>query len=271
MSRALSACFLPALAAAGALAWPVGGAHAQTRIGLGDPVTRSDVLYAAEEPREAYDVLRSYLEGAPDRYDALWKAARAAVVVGLTAEDSREQNRFLDQALDFARRAVALNPDGLEARYWRGVAAGRRAMNASSGYAADLAQVAYDDAHAILAVDPDHAGAHNILGKLNFEVMTLSRVERAVARAFMGKPALRDTSWEGAEAQLVRAVELAPRMVLYRYDLGRLYARRGRDADAAVQLREATRLPTYYPLVDEMLRADAQRLLARLEGEGKGG
>ena len=158
---------------------------------LTDPIMRADLLYLADQAEASYDLLVTHLDGRPDDYGALWRAARAGVVAGLGRTDNREQNTFLDPALDFARRAVDRSPDGIDGRYWRGVAAGRRAMNAGAGYAAELAQITYDDAHAILATDSLHAGALNMLGKLNYEIMTLSWLERTVRQADHGQRSAR--------------------------------------------------------------------------------
>ena len=231
------------------------------------PLGQSDLLYFADEPLAAYELLLAHLEEHPDDYDALWRAARAAVVVGVAKEDEAnvEQNRYFDPAIDLAGQAVIQRPDGIDGLYWRGVAAGLRALNASSGYASELAQMAFEDAHAILAVDSLHAGAHNILGKLHYEIMSLSRIERVIARVFVTNDALKDTSWEHAEQHLTRAVELAPDFVLYQFDLGVLYEKRGRDGEAAVRLGAALALPPVQP-IDPGLQARATVLLEGLQG-----
>ena len=117
------------------------------------PVNRADALYFSGDPRASFALLDEYLKVSPDEYEVLWRAARAAVILGVSAEGSRPQNRWLDPAMDLANRAVALEPDGVDGLYWRGAAHGRRAMNASPGYATELAQRVFDDAHAILAQD----------------------------------------------------------------------------------------------------------------------
>jgi tetratricopeptide (TPR) repeat protein len=193
----------------------------------------------------------------------LWRAARAAVVRGIEEEGTRPQNRWLDPAIDYAERAVAVRPGGLDGLYWRGVAAGRRAMNAGARYAVELAQIVYDDGHAILAVDSLHGGAHNMLGKLNYEVMRLSRLQRAIARLFLGNEALRDTSWENAEHHLRKAVEQRPELVMFQFDLGQLYRERGRRDEALAAFSRAVELPAVHP-TDRSLQSRARRLLGEL-------
>ncbi|NNL30435.1 MAG: hypothetical protein HKO77_05400, partial [Gemmatimonadetes bacterium] len=222
-----------------ALGWaPVEGQFA----GFGGPLAEADMLYTAGEPRLAFERLETHLSTDSADYGALWRAARSAVVLGIEEEDHRDQNAWLDPAILYAERAVSLRPGGVDGTYWRGVAAGRRAMNAGPGYAVELAEVVYEDAHAILTVDSLHGGAHNMLGKLNYEIMSLSRVKRLLARTFMGNDALNDTSWENAEYYLHRAAEVWPDFVLFHFDLGQLYEKRDRRELAIREMLHALSL-----------------------------
>lgn len=249
-----------AAAIAGLWAAPLTAQAVLERVGA---TVQADLLYFADRPEAAYELLVEHLETMPVDFDALWRVARAGVVVGIGFENNRDQNRYLDPALHYAERAVRLRPHDVDALYWRGVAAGRRAMNAKPGRAAQLAQVAYDDAHAILRQDSTHAGAHNMLGKLNYEVMALSRVERLVARTFLGNAALDEASWRKAEVHLAKAVEAAPDYVLFQFDLGALYEKRGRDREAEVHLRRALSLPAAQP-IDAGIQARAVALLEEM-------
>jgi len=234
-------------------------------LGLGGPVAESDLLYLAGEPRQAFAVLDAHLETDSTDYDALWRAVRASVVIGLDEEGNRAQNDWFDPAIQLAHRAVALRPDGVDGLYWRGVVTGRRAMNAKPSYAVDLVQFVYDDAHAILALDSLHGGAHNMLGKLNYEIMSLSRIERAIARVFMGNAALGDASWENARYHLERSVESWPDFVLLQFDLAQLYRKRGPREAAVETFRRVIDLPVAHP-IDPRLQDEARELLAELSG-----
>jgi len=230
---------------------------------VSSPVAEADDLYFAGQPDASYALLEAHLAAVPDDYGVLWRAARAAVVLGVSEEGSRPQNRWLDPAMDFANRAVALVPDGVDGLYWRGAAHGRRAMNASPGYATELAQRVWDDAHAILAQDSLHGGAHNLLGKLSFEVMSLSRFERAMGRIFMGNPVLSQASWERAEVHLEAAAREWPDLVLFQFDLGQLYRKRGRRDDARAAFERVLALPAVHP-PDFDLHAQARAFISEL-------
>lgn len=232
-------------------------------VGVLSPVAEADALYFADDPLGSFALLEAHLAVVADDYEVLWRAARAGVLLGVAAEGSRPQNQWLDPAMDFGHRAVALEPDGIDGRYWRGAAHGRRAMNASPGYATQLAQQVWDDAHAILAVDSLHGGAHNLLGKLSYEVMSLSRFERAVGRVFMGNEALSSASWELAELHLTAAATHWPELVLFHFDLGQLHRKRGSKEQARAAFQRALEASAEHP-TDLDLQAQAREYLSRL-------
>ena len=235
-------------------------AEAQPQVGLGTTISSADLLYFAGSPEQAYTLLEGHIKENPSDYEALWRAARAAVVLGIDAEGIEPQNRWLDSAIDLGNRAVAESPDQIEGRYWRGAAAGRRALNAGNTYAAELAQRVYDDAHLILEQDSRHGGAHNLLGKLNYEIMSLSRIERFIGRLVVRNQALRNSSWENAEHHLGAAAEFWPDFVLFQYDLAQLHIKRGRAEEAQRVFGKLLDIPPLHP-VDRSLKERAQTYL----------
>lgn len=227
---------------------------------FGGPIARSDMAYMAGDPALSYSILETHLAVDSTDYEALWRAARAAVVVGIEQEVPRDQNHWLDPAIRLSERAVTVRPDGIDGIYWRGVSAGRRAMNASPSYAVGLAESVYRDAHAILTADSLHGGAHNMLGKLNYEVMSLSWFERTIAKTFMGNDALDDTSWENAEYHLFRAATTWPDFILFHFDLGELYRKRDRQDQAIESFRQTLALRAVHP-IDIRIQDQAREIL----------
>jgi len=251
------------LLALAALALVPSAVAAQPVARFGGPVSDADMLYFAGRPREAYETLLKHLEQDPNDYEALWRAARAAVAVGIEEKGVVEQNYWLDPAIELGDRAVAARPGGLDGLYWRGAAEGRRAINAGPDYAARLAQRVYDDAHQILAVDSLHGGAHNLLGKLNYEIMSMSGIKRFMGRLLVHSEALKSTSWEAAESNLLEATREWPNFVIFEFDLGQLYRKRGRDDEARGAFERVTEMPEVHP-PDAMFKEEARQYLEEL-------
>ncbi len=239
------------------------GVEAQSTPLWSGATLEADGLYFAGSPEKALEVLTAHLETSPSDYDALWRAVRAAVVLELMSPGKGAQYRWLDGAIELGERAVAERPEGIEGLYWRGAAEGRRALYAGNDYAAELANRVHAGAHEVLALDSLHGGAHNLLGKLYYEIMDLSRIERFVARLVSNNVALRDASWEAAELHMRRATELWPDYVLFQLDLARLYERRGRKPEARETLRRVVAMPSVHP-ADDALKAEGRSLLAEL-------
>lgn len=229
------------------------------------PIEQADAMYFAGEPEAAFELLRTYLVGSPTDYEALWRVVRSTVVLGAESIGWRPQNSWWDTGMAYGDSAVALRPDGVEGRYWRGAAYGRRALNAAPEYGAGLAQVAYDDARAILELEPDHGGAHNILGKIFFEIMSMSRIQRWFGRTFVRSEVLKESSWEGAELHLEAAARDWPDSVLLQYDLAELYRKRGREDEAREFYERVMRMAVVHPS-DPALQSDAARILEELGG-----
>lgn len=227
---------------------------------------RADSLYFAGEAEASWDLLRTDAPRGSRTADRRWRAIRAAVALGMAPGTATEQNHWLDQAVRLAEEAKDPGPPTVDELFWGAAAEGRRALNAGPRYAGELGTRARDDARVVLAVDSLHGGAHNVLGRVGLEVMSLSRIQRILARA-TGTPFPGDTNWEDAEHHLRRATELWPYMVLYHLDLAKLLVRRGRHAEARAALERALSTPSLHP-PDASLKEEARALLASL---GRGG
>lgn len=84
----------------------------------------------------------------------------------------------------------------------------------------------------ILGHDPEHAGAHHLLGRLNAAVMRLGGAKRLLVRIVAGGELLAAASWEDARAQLEHAERHAPCMAEHHLELARLLADTG-DSEGA--------------------------------------
>jgi len=225
-----------------------------------DPVQQADALYYAGEPEHAFEVLSAHLEERPDDYEALWRAVRSTIVLGVASEGWQAQNSWWDTGMAYGDLAVELRPDGVDGRYWRAAAYGRRALNAVAEYGAELAQVAYEDANAILALHPDHGGAHNVVGKIFFEIMSMSRIKRWAGRTFVRTDVLKQSSWEAAEEHLEAAARDWPDSILFQYDLAELYRKRGREEQAREAFERVTGMAAVHPSDPALQHAAAAAL-----------
>ena len=242
---------------------PMIGVTAQTvRQNLDPRFVRAEELHYEFRAAESLEVYERIVEGEPENYEALWKAARETVVMGLLAHGSEIENRWFMKAEEYARRATEIEPKGIDGLRWLVSSKGLRAVQTNALDASRLGTEVYESAHRILEMDSLHAGAHHSLGVLNYEVQKLSRFERFIATRILGNRAFRLTSWENAERYLKRAVALEPDFLLYHLDLGKMYFERKQMTLARQAFQRVLELPRVHP-PDKMFQEVAERLLAR--------
>lgn len=257
----LSLAFLLTAGAAGA---PCQTARNVAPIGPGEDLVRAgDEAHVGLLPARALEAYLRVLAAEPDRYDALWRAAREAVNLGMLATDGARRKGRYSEAEEYARRARAAAPAGVEGAEWLAIALGRQALEQGPRGRVRYAVQVRDAALAALALDSANAGAHHVLGEWHAEVRRLSRVERWVARELLGGGILGEASWEEAEAHLSRAVVLDPSGLIHHLNLARVYLDTGRLDEARECLRQVLERPAAEP-VDPLHKQEAQRLLQAL-------
>lgn len=217
----------------------------------------ADSLYREGEHLASLTYLESVLSAAPDPYPLRILAAREALVLGYVAGRSDEAKRRFAEAIDHGSAALVARPDDTDARYLVLGAKGRLALIEGLPRNLHLGMEVESEALALLSRVPDHAGAHNALGRLYLELASLSFVERLAATPFGGRALISRATWEAAERHLRRATVLDPAKNFHWLDLGHLLALRERDQEARSALETALRIPLEIP-AQEGFRREAR-------------
>jgi hypothetical protein len=250
------------------------------RSGRADPVARADSLFEAGDAEASLVLLRETLVACDSTgYPMLWRAARAAVAFGVTLPVPYPQNHLFEEGMRWGalaeaeavtdrlgvsgERLDAGRPPDVSGGFWQYVATGRRAKNAAPRYGARLANEIWDGSLGLLARAPGDPRVHWLLGRLHFEIMSLSAVERVLGRVIVGGDVFGRATWDEAEAHLTRAVAGAPGDPVYLVDLALLHAARGRPGAARVLAERVLGLSVDTAEARET-KAAARRLLDRL-------
>lgn len=221
-------------------------------------IEEGDRLRDLLRPRDALAAYERALAGDPENFQALWKAAREAVHVGMLAPE--EPGRWYLRAEEHARRAVAARPRAVQGHSWLAVALGRRAMEEGVRTRVRLSEAVRDEAMIALELDSLDPVAHHVLGQWHAEVRRLSGFERFVATKIMGGDALERASGEEARSHLERAVHLAPEGLIHRLELARVYRDLGEGDLARQQLQEVIERPALVA-TDPLHKQEAQEML----------
>jgi hypothetical protein len=203
--------------------------------------------------------------GADVRPSGTLAGAPATLAQGREHPDREVRLSLYRHVQEAAEARIALDPDDLEARWWRVAALGLIVDDESPRQKVVLAGEVRREAEEILARDPDHPGGHHALGRLNSGVLRLNAVVRFFALRLFGEGELGQATWTDAEAHLVRARDAVPCSLLHRYELARVHAHQGHGAQALDELDALLALPDLAP-TDPEIRRRALELRERVDG-----
>ncbi len=221
---------------------------------------------AARHPREALRLLQGILGHDSLHFEANWRSAVAWVDVGQETPDSIRcpaRDSAYVAAERFARRAVAVDDARPEGHFVLAMALGRVALTRSKKDRVRYAIGIYEAATRTLAIDPNHDGAHHILGLWHAEAMRTSGFNRFMAKNLLGGKILSKANWASAIDHLETAVQIDPTRIFHRLDLAVIYIDRKRWSDARGELDRIVELPDRVSL-DARYRSEAARLLRDL-------
>ena len=229
---------------------------------------RADSLFSALEPVASLDVAEARLEFEPDDFDARWRAARAALVLGTMAEGWTTRDTWFRIAVAHGEEARRLRPQNPEALSWLAAAQGRRAIESRSAREnARLGGVVWGLTEELLALDPDHPLGNDVRGKLHQEVMKLAGWQRTLGRLFLRANILSKASWDASELHLKRAIEGDPTAVIAYLDLGETYLLQEKWELAREAFETGLALPDTYP-PDQVFKGQMRRMLERVQENG---
>jgi hypothetical protein len=236
----------------------------------GDPLSDETVddLFFGGRLADALQRLELRIERDSTDAEAFWRASRAALVAGILETGSAAKEAWFTRAGALGEAAVALRPDDPEVLYWAAASIGREALQHGPRTSSQRVQRMWDLTHRVLEIDPEHAGAHNILGKLNHEVMSLSGFERFVGRLLFRIDPLREATWEAALAHHRRAFATDPETVLFGRDLGETLWARGLEDEARDVWSTTLALPSVFP-VDERFKDEIREMMATGDSSGR--
>jgi tetratricopeptide (TPR) repeat protein len=232
-------------------------AHSQT---AAEHIALGDRDHAALAPASALKHYEAALAIDPNNYDALIKAAYDAVDLGEFNPNADQRTALYRSAEQYARRAVAANPDDPESHFQLARAIGRNAQTMGVRDRIKLAGEVREQALAALARNPKHSGALHVLGVWNAEVMRLSGLSRVIAKNFLGGRIFDEASWENARKYLEEAVAFDPTRITHRLDLAAVYADHGERAKAIEQYEWIAAAPAA-DYNDRNYKAEATRRL----------
>ena len=200
---------------------------------------------AAETALDSPRALELYLQAdrtRPDDPFILQKIARQYSDLVLDQPTVAEKRRYAQTALDYASRAVSLQPRDPVNVLSLAVCHGKLAAYSDTRTKIEYSRLVKEEAEQALALDPGYAWAHHILGRWHREVASLGITSRWFVRTFYG--GLPAASYADAVTHLRRAVALEPDELNHHLELGFACAAAGNLAEARTHWQHGLQLPS---------------------------
>ena len=199
---------------------------------------------AAEARLDTPEALRCYLAAdaaTPGHAATLQKIARQYSDLANDQPTTAEKRAYAQHALDYAERAVKLDPDNAVNVLSLAISHAKLAIWSDLRAKIAYSRLVRAEAERAVALDPQYAWAHHVLGCWNYEVADLGSTARLWLRLFYG--GLPAASAGQAVQELRRAVELEPGELAHHVELGFAYLSAGNEAEARVQFGAGLSMP----------------------------
>jgi hypothetical protein len=185
-------------------------------------IKEANQLFRQFKDREALEKFQMVLLQQPSNYEALYKTSLLNTRIGLRYADETEKLEYLTAAKGYAEMALAANEEGADSHYAYALAVHN--LSIASGAKERILHIRLVKRHLekALRLNPQHAGAWQLLGRWNYKVANFNFLERGAAELLInGIP--RGASNEKAIEALHNSINCDPLNISGYYDLAIIY------------------------------------------------
>jgi FimV-like protein len=219
----------------------------------------------SEKMFDNYSALKKYIEAYnldPNNYEVLWRLSRVYVDIGehLPARNKVERQRQLEmyeKAMEFAEKAIRVNPSGSMGYTRRAIALGRIALFKGVWKSIELVKQVKADCEKAIELDPKNSVAYYVLGRAHAKVSEKPKLFRIPLGLGWG-------SYEEAIKNYEKAISLRPDFIMYRLDAAKAYIELENYEKAREHLKKISELP----ILDEddpRFKEEARQLLEKIK------
>ena len=180
----------------------------------------------------------------------------------LDTDDVAEKSRLCSEALNYARRAVQLEPHNAVNVLSLAICYGKLGLYSDTRTKIEYSRHVKEYAEQALALDPHYDYAYHVLGRWHYEVASLGFGTRVIVKLVYG--GLPPASTAEAVRLLRRATELSPRLPAHRVEFGFALLADGQRDAARQTFGQALRMPAVEKYDTEAFRR-AREALGKLD------
>ena len=219
-------------------------------------VFRADELFAARDIadnlKQAVSLMEQLTAREPSNYDAWWRLARLRYYLGDREKDPAKKSKLFQAGVEAAKKAVALDDNGVEGHFWFAANEGEYADLKGALQSLGLVKTIRKEFEAALAINPayENGAIYSALGQIDLSLPRL----------------LGGNERRGIE-RLEEGLKAGPNNAELKVTLAEIYQKKGRR-DGAKKLAESVLSvndPTRSPIEMEELRAKARALVEKLK------
>jgi tetratricopeptide (TPR) repeat protein len=193
------------------------------------------------QPNEALEPYLAAEKLEPQNPRILVLIARQYRYLMTDASRIEEKLRLGHIAEDYSTRAAAAGPHDSEAQLATAITLGKMTPYLPSKQQVAASPRIKESVDKALALDPENDTAWHILGRWNRVLADTNGLKRALAGVLYGS--LPKGSYEEAERDMRKAIELNPHRLMHYIELGRIYAQMGRKEDARFYINKGLAMP----------------------------
>jgi FimV-like protein len=210
---------------------------------------------ALEKYNEAFSL-------SPNDYEILWRLSRTYVDIGehlssKTDAEKQKQLEFYEKSLDYAKKAIAANPQGAMGYTREAIANGRIALFRGVFESLSLVKQTRADCEKAISLDATEPAAYYVLGRTNAKLCEKPKFVRWPLG--IGWANMND-----AIKNYEKSIELRPNFIMYRLDCARAYVEMDEYGKAREHLTKIATLPKEDE-DDDVFRKEALELLNKIK------
>ena len=205
---------------------------------LSQDLQEGDKLYEQNKYLESIPLYEKALEMNPEDYEALWRLSRSCDMQSNNETKKSAKKEILDNAVNYAERAISANEDGFEGHLYLAQSLGKMSSVVGSEEKVKNTFKIRDAAQKAIELKPSHYKAYMLLGMWHRKVEAATWLEKNLAQMFFG--GLPDASLEEAERNLKKSLELRYDNLEVHYELALVYEKLKRKDEAVKELKEAS-------------------------------
>jgi tetratricopeptide (TPR) repeat protein len=236
-----------------------------------DLIRQGDEYYAQFNNAQALEEYLKAAKAEPGNYEALWKTARGYYDVAdtMTPADSKaadEQRKTYSEAMDYARQAIKADPNGAWGHFFLSAAWGRYVLTQGKKEQVNASKQIKAEIDKAIAADPNNDLAYHALGLWQRRMAEIGGAQRFFGGMLYGS--IPKGTFEEAEKDLKKAIELNPNYTNHHLELGRTYLAMKKLDLAKQEFEKVLELPVTTSKCP-IYKKEAQAELDALKKKGK--